>query len=455
MKPALLLFLTILLIYPALAPAEDPSPRGLVAATWQEVYARMHPWTGTHLVGSDPSGLQGKILCGYQGWFSAPGDGSHAASAHQYPSGGWVHYGDGTFEPGHCNIDLWPDMSQAGAAERYTTDFRFADGSGAPVFSSYNAKTVNRHFAWMAQYGIDGVFLQRFGSDLRNPGTCDFCDAVLDNVRNAANAHGRTWAVMYDLSGLSSDEISGVITRDWKNLVDRMRVRGDPAYLKDRGKPLVAIWGVGFNDARKYGLKDCAALVDFLKNDPRYGGNSIMLGVPYGWREGVRDATADPELLALVRKADVVSPWSVTRYNSSAGFIKDSQIYQKPDLVWCEAHHLDYLPVIFPGFSWSNLQKTRGKDRRNDKIDRDRGAFLWTQGAGVAQMGVPAIYVAMFDELDEGTAILKCTNQPPAGPSTFESEPGLASDTYLWLTGQIGRMLRQELPFSPTPPMRQ
>jgi hypothetical protein len=145
----------------------------------------------------------------------------------------------------------------------------------------------------------------------------------------------------------------------------------------------------------------------------------------------------------------------VTRYNSSAGFIKDSQIYQKPDLVWCEAHHLDYLPVIFPGFSWSNLQKTRGKDRRNDKIDRDRGAFLWTQGAGVAQMGVPAIYVAMFDELDEGTAILKCTNQPPAGPSTFESEPGLASDTYLWLTGQIGRMLRQELPFSPTPPMRQ
>ena len=41
-----------------------------------------------------------------------------------------------------------------------------------------------------------------------------------------------------------------------------------------------------------------------------------MLGVPYGWREGVRDATPDPELLALVRKADVVSPWSVTRYQS-------------------------------------------------------------------------------------------------------------------------------------------
>jgi hypothetical protein len=60
----------------------------------------------------------------------------------------------------------------------------------------------------------------------------------------------------------------------------------------------------------------------------------------------------------------------------------------------------------------------------------------------------------MFDELDEGTAILKCTNQPPVGLSHFESEPGVAADTYLWLTGQIGRVLRREIPASAAPPAR-
>ena len=51
------------------------------------------------------------------------------------------------------------------------------------------------------------------------------------------------------------------------------------------------------------------------------------------------------------------------------------------------------------------------------------------------------IYVAMFDEIDEGTAIFKCTNTPPKGAEflTFE---GLPSDHYLWLTGMGAKMLR-------------
>jgi hypothetical protein len=415
----------------------------------------MRPWSGTHVAGSDPAAFQGKVLCGYQAWFSAPGDGSDDAAGHEHPGHGWVHYGDGVFRPGVCNIDRWPDMSGAGNDERYPTDFHFSDGSDATVFSSYNPKTVNRHFAWMAQYGIDGVFLQRFGSDLRTPGTYDFCDAALENVRNAANANGRTWAVMYDLSGLSSGEITSVIEKDWKNLVDRMGVGRDPAYQKEHGKPLVAVWGVGFADGRRgYSIKDCEALVDFLKNDPRYGGNSIMLGVPYGWREGIRDATPDPSLRALIAKADIVSPWSVTRYNSRANFMRDVPEYQAGDLAWCRAHHLDYLPVIFPGFSWTNLQKTRGRDASANQIDREGGRFFWTQGEQIARLGAPSIYVAMFDELDEGTAILKCAASPPIGESKFQSEPGVPSDQYLWLAGEIGRALRHKIPCSEAQPQR-
>ncbi|MBT8044880.1 MAG: xylosidase, partial [Verrucomicrobiae bacterium] len=51
------------------------------------------------------------------------------------------------------------------------------------------------------------------------------------------------------------------------------------------------------------------------------------------------------------------------------------------------------------------------------------------------------LYVAMFDELDEGTAIYKTRNDPPLGPSRFLAEPDLPSDHYLWLTGEIRKLI--------------
>ena len=42
------------------------------------------------------------------------------------------------------------------------------------------------------------------------------------------------------------------------------------------------------------------------------------------------------------------------------------------------------------------------------------------------------------DEMDEGTAIFKCTNDVPVGKSRFVNYDDLPSDFYLWL-----RWLRQ------------
>lgn len=56
------------------------------------------------------------------------------------------------------------------------------------------------------------------------------------------------------------------------------------------------------------------------------------------------------------------------------------------------------------------------------------------------------LYIAMFDEVDEGTAIFKCTNQPPtANGGKFLTYEGLASDHYLEMAGRAGRFLRNEL----------
>ena len=72
--------------------------------------------------------------------------------------------------------------------------------------------------------------------------------------------------------------------------------------------------------------------------------------------------------------------------------------------------------------------------------------------------GAKSLYVAMFDEVDEGTAIFKCANQnnlPLNGNKQFVGiENDLDTDYYLWLTGQAGRWFRGESGFSVNKPLR-
>ena len=76
--------------------------------------------------------------------------------------------------------------------------------------------------------------------------------------------------------------------------------------------------------------------------------------------------------------------------------------------------------------------------------------------AAAKNVGAQMLYVAMFDEVDEGTAIFKCTNQPPAGPKVkFVTYEGLPSDHYLRLTGLAGKVIRGAAPATddlPSPP---
>jgi hypothetical protein len=433
-------FLPVILLATALVfAAEPPGP------SREDVLAAMHPYDGPSATGVDRATLTGKVVCGYQGWFSAPGDGSGR---------GWRHYpAGGQFRPGSCNIDLWPDVSELDDDERYPTPFRHADGRTAYVFSSHNGKTVRRHFRWMEQYDIDGAFVQRFAVETIDPKDLRHCNTVLAHCREGANRYGRGYAVMYDLSLLPEGGVRHVVD-DWKLLVDRMGIGRDPkdaAYLRHGGKPVVAVWGIGFNDGRKYTLAECDRLVDFLKNDKLYGGCTVLVGVPTGWRTLDGDSVKDPALHAVIRRADIISPWTVGRYTSLDGVAGHARQRWQKDLAWCKANGKDYLPVVFPGFSWHNQHP----DAPLDEIPRRKGRFLWKQFAEAKQAGGTMIYQAMFDEMDEGTAIFKCTDDPPVGDSRFLTLEGLPSDHYLWLTGMGGRLLRGEIEATEEPPARE
>lgn len=406
----------------------------------QVIEKTMTPYTGPSERGVDVSTLTGKVMCGYQGWFGAEGDGLGR---------GWYHWaGGGEFRPGRCKIDLWPDLSELDPDERYATAFRHADGRPAQVFSSFNAKTVLRHFRWMRQYGIDGVFVQRFATEVFHDKGLRQFNVVLQNCREGANRSGRAYAVMYDLSGVGAGQMTRVMD-DWRLLVDRMQVTRDKAYLRHAGKPVVAVWGVGFSDNRKYTLADCAALVEFLKQDPKYGGCTVMLGVPTYWRTLTRDTVADPALHDVIRKADIVSPWTVGRFGTPDDARRYVTTTVVGDVAWCRDQGKAFLPVVFPGFSWHNMNAKSP----SDQIPRRGGEFLWSQYVALKQAGATMVYQAMFDEVDEGTAIFKCTNDPPVGDSKFITYEGLPSDFYLRLVGAAGRMVRGEIPATPALPI--
>ncbi len=411
--------------------------------TMEEVIATMKPYDGPNASEQvETSTVLGKVMCGYQGWFRSPGDGSGQ---------GWVHWGRGrAFNPDSCTIDYWPDTRELGDEEKYPTQFKHADGSTAHVYSSFDKEPVISHFNWMKEAGIHGVFLQRFINGTEPPMKLYGYTKVLENVREGANTHGRSWALMYDMSGAKNAKRAiKLFKTDWKRLIDHMNLGNDPndkAYQHHNGKPLVAIWGLFEN---REGMPEFySEIIDFVKNDPVYGGFSVMIGSENYWREGSGENY--DILREAVKKADIISPWTVGRYKSPESAEEFIKRMHGPDIAWCKEHNIDFLPVIFPGFSWHNLKE----ESPLDQIPRLQGHFFWRQVYENLQVDAKMFYVAMFDEVDEGTAIFKVNPDPPTGNSPFLNYNGLPSDHYMWLAGKAQEALQNKLEVEKTPPDR-
>lgn len=392
----------------------------------------------------DPSTLDRKLMMGYQGWFACPGDGSALNR--------WVHwFRNNTPTATNATVDFWPDIAELDADELFATAMTLPGGSPARVYSPYKEKTVVRHFRWMKDNNLDGVFLQRFSSGLSSPDHFAFKNQVTANVRVGAETYGRVFAIMYDISGQNAATLVSTLTNDWAYLASTLRVTNSPSYVRHRGKPVVTIWGFGFKD-RPGTPDDALTVINWFKS----AGCTVMGGVPSKWRTLGSDSQTNAAWATAYRTFDIISPWAVGRYSTLTGADDYKNNYIVPDRAECAVRGIDYMPVVFPGFSWHNL---KGDPSPLNQIPRNGGSFYWRQVYNAISASCRMIYGAMFDEVDEGTAMFKLAPTPNELPVEGTFVPlnidgqTLPSDWYLRVADQASRMLRGEIPLQATLPI--
>lgn len=397
----------------------------------------------------DVSTLEGKVLLGYQGWFNCPGDGS--------PQRSWRSWARGEPSPETLTIDMYPDLKEFDPADLCPVPGFTIGGQPAYLFSAWNPKIVERHFQWMKDYGLDGVLVQRFVTSI--PAKRASGDVVLKNILAAAKAAGRAIAIEYDVTGSDPEKFLEVMQEDWKYLVDELKITSHPSYLRHRGKPLLSVWGMGLQDPRHPPRVPEAAkrVIRWFKTEaaPQYR-VTYMGGTPARWRTLTADAQRDAGWAEVYAMMDVIQPWTVGRYRDEAGADRWKEECIEPDLAQTRKNGQDYMPVIFPGFSWSNLKK----DAKPNQIPRLGGRFFWRQAVNARAAGATMLKIAMFDEVNEGTAVFKIAAKRTDAPEqgywlTLDADgEDLPSDWYLRLSGEITRIFHRERPPSAELPVK-
>ena len=390
-------------------------------------YVLTKPWLSGYSGPSndyvDRSTLDYKVMVGYQGWYRTPND---------LDDRGWIHWcRNGRMIPENFTIDQWPDLSEYDSDELFRAgDVQTASGQPAYVFSSTTRKTVLRHFEWMRKYNIDGAFVQRFVYP-ETSGAWGHHEWVLHHAREAANVHGRIWAVEYDVSTLSNSafDLYATIVKDWKWLVDVVRILEDPRYVYENGKPVVFIWGLSYAH-NNVELSVANTIVDFFKNDPVYGGNYVIGGVPWVWR--------------------TMSGWygHFQRYDGLQAWMPQDLTGYTADYQTLNGWGIDYFPHVWPGFSWANLKQLSGGEQYTP---RNGGTFFWNKIHEALGSGASRLFIGMFDEYDEATAVMPMSDDPPDPPPAwgrFIDNDGRPGDWWLLLSGEAREMLLGYRPYN-------
>ena len=394
---------------------------------------------------ADPSSIIGKVVCGYQGWFSANGDGS--------PINRWTHWAPGnTPRAGvapnpnpNLTFDAYPDVSLYDPSSLFGTHFaNLGNGSPARLFSSYKEDVTDKHFSLMQANGIDGVAFQRFIWEvLVDPAFKANRDSIAVHVRKSAEKHQRLFYLVYDLSGLGNVPAANdqarfdAIKADWQNnMISNLQFTSSPMYAKQGGKPVIQLWGIGYNH-----IIGTAAIQLDLINWFKAQGCYVIIGVPGGWRTGT--GASKTGWINTYKAGNMISPWSVGAYTNQSSTDSYKTSFLAPDLTYCNTNGIAYQPVIFPGFSWYNWN-----GGTKNQIPRNKGEFLWRQATNLRSLNIKSAEIAMFDEYDEATAILNMADGYGMIPTdqyfltTSADGTYLSSDFYLRLANKVSRVIK-------------
>jgi hypothetical protein len=380
--------------------------------------------------GSTSSGdIVGKVTVGYQGWFNATGDGSGLNPP-------WWHWtaDRNTPSPNDISIKSWPDMTEL--TKTYHTGYaNLGNGSPAQLYSDWDASTVDTQVKWMQDVGIDTIALQRFG-DFRGAGQPR--DVAATNVRAAAEAHGRKFYIMYDISGW--DTFQADLKADWTtDIVGQLHLTDSSAYAKQDGKPVICIWGVGYT-----GHPGTPATTIDVINYFQGLGLYVIGGVGNDWRTADGTRWSQAGFGAVYDALDAISPWLIGDIGDDAGSDSNRTTYNEGDVAYLHQRGKDYQPCVMPG----DLSVHQ----------RHHGDYMWHQFYNMIQIGSDGLYISMYDEYNEGNQIAKTAPTSASVPtnSTFvtldEDGTACSSDYYLRLTGDGGKMLKKQIPLTATRP---
>jgi hypothetical protein len=384
-------------------------------------------WSSPALAASAAGDVVGKISVGYQGWFACIGDGA--------PINAWWHWSNNESQPpspSNNNIKAWPDMREY--LNWYHTAYaNLNNGDTANLFSSYDQATVNAHFRWMQQYGCDTAALQRFDPNGSEGPTRD---AMAAKVRTAAETYGRKFYIMYDATGWTN--MATEMPADWTAKMSAYTA--SPAYARQNGKPVVCIWGFGFNDSNHpWDAPTCLSVINWFKSQGVY----LIGGVPREWRTGTGGSRSGYS--SVYHGFNMLSPWMVGAIGTAADSDNAYTTYTVPDQADCNANGIDYQPCVLPGDVSTQTQRAHGD-------------FMWRQFYNMVRAGVQGIYISMFDEYGEGNQIAKTAesaNGVPSGSGLWaldEDGTACSSDYYLRLTNDGGRMLKGQIALTATRP---
>lgn len=397
---------------------------------------------------ADTSTVLDKVFAAYQGWFHCPGAPS--------PESNWFHWTyisqlPPTFE--NSSIPTFPVTDEYPEEARCPAPGLTVGGKQAYFFSSLNAGTAQTHFRWMREYGIDGAIMQRFLGSVEM--LYEEKDIVLRNAMQAAGDNGRSFFIEYDVSGqiedtksqADEDAVFNQLTADWLHLVNDLHVTQNAMYQKQGGRPVVSFWGIaqGGSDVN-WQMKPALAsrVIDWFHDVAHV---TIMGGVSNTYLEL-------PEYADVVKKLDIIQPWNVGVYQDD-GLDWYETYRTKVHLAATAANGQIYMPTIVPAYS--------GRDQTRGNVPSEGGAslggkFFWDQAYRDRKDGVRTVKIAMFDELGEGTSLLKVAANASQAPSQYPwltldvDGYRLPTDWNLRVTHEIVSMFHGETPVSPTLP---